>query len=156
MNSNDKNGTKGKFFATIDGKLVNLKPNLYWQGETCTIHGTTIDDGSDQYYTLRINFPTTLTGRHEFGKDGLTGLALLMSTGGPSIAGGWIKGGHFTLGKSNPRTANFEGVFAGVAGSREEGDTLLEIKDGVFDLQGISQGALPEVAEPTRHQKQKS
>jgi hypothetical protein len=71
-----------------------------------------------------------------------------------AITGGWIKGGNFTLTSSDSKTAHFKGTFFGVAGL--EYGTPLDIKDGVFDLQGINQDAVPEVAELPRRQKQKS
>jgi hypothetical protein len=151
MSSNDRNGTKGKFSATIKGSLVNLKANLFGESETRTIHGTTKDDRSDKYYVLRIDFPSTFTGSSAFGKNKVNCLALLMGHDGLSSAGGWITGGNFTLTSSDSKTAHFKGTFHGVASSEEDD---LDIEDGIFDLQGISQNAAPEVAELTRHQKQ--
>jgi hypothetical protein len=155
MSSNDKNGTEGKFSATINGSLVNLKANLSGESETRTIHGTTKKDNHpDKYYVLRIDFPSTFTGSSAFGENKVSCLALLMGSDDQGIAGGRIKGGNFTLTSSDSKTAHFKGTFFGVAGL--EYGTPLDIKDGVFDLQGISQDAVPEVAELPRRQKQKS
>jgi hypothetical protein len=139
MNRTDEKNTKGILSATINDTLVKLNPQLTWQDKTCTIHGTTVDDDDPkQYHTLRFDFPTDLTGTHEFGKDGVSGLVLLMSRDGPSIAGGWLKGGSFTITSPVSKTANFRGTFSGTAGDTESSEPPLNVKDGVFDLQGLS------------------